>query len=520
MSPIWFPIWKKAPFLRLLLPLIAGILLQWYFQYEWIQIIFAGCGFTLAFILFQLLPLSLRFKLQVLQGVILNLILIVVGLILTYQKDIRHQQDWFGNLYHDSGYLAVTINEPLLEKTKSYKAESIVNSVIENDSAKSCKGKLLLYFEKDTAVSNLKYGDKILISKKLQLIKNSGNPGAFNYQRYSAFQQIFHQIYLKKSDWILLGEKNVNAFNQFMYTTRDYILKILQKNIKGEHELGIAEALLIGYKADLDTDLVQAYSNTGVVHIIAISGLHLGLIYFMLLWIFNQIPFLKRSKILKAIFILLSLWLFALLTGASASVLRSAVMFSCIVAGESFGKKSSIYNSLAASAFLLLCYNPYFLWDVGFQLSYLAVVGIVIFQKHIYNWIYIKNKWIDKVWKLLAISLAAQVFTFPVCLYYFHQFPNLFLLSNLIAVPLSSLILFAEIFLVAFATSFKQQDELVIHFIGFEKEQGNSPSPCYHRILCDSINDAICGRYNKLWLGRTALEAKAMMGAKPVKVNT
>ncbi len=98
-----------------------------------------------------------------------------------------------------------------------------------------------------------------------------------------------------------------------------------------------------------------------------------------------------------------------------------------------------------------MCYNPYFLWDVGFQLSYLAVVGIVIFQKPIYNWFYVKNKWIDKVWKLLAISLAAQVLTFPICLYYFHQFPNLFLISNLIAVPLSSLILFAEIFLIAFA---------------------------------------------------------------------
>ena len=451
MSPVRVPIWKKAPFIRLLIPFIAGILLQWFFQFTWQQISFFGLASFFLLVFFRLLPLSLRFKLQSLQGLIINLIVLGLGFFITYQKDIRDDQNWFGNFYHNKDYLIVTINEPLSEKPKSFKAESIVNDVINNDSSKSCIGKLLIYFEKDTLASRLKYGNKILIGRSLQSIKNSGNPGAFNYQRYSAFQQIFHQVYLRKKDWILLPEKNTNAFMEFIYDTRENILQILQKYIKGENELGIAEALLIGYKADLDTDLVQAYSNTGVVHIIAISGLHLGLIYFMLLWIFDRIRFLRRSKITKAVIILASLWLFALLTGGSASVLRSAVMFTCIIAGNSFDKKSSIYNSLAASAFLLLCYNPYFVWDVGFQLSYLAVVGIVVFQKPIYNWIYIKNKWIDKVWQLMAVSLAAQIFTFPICIYYFHQFPNLFLISNLVAVPLSSIILFAEIFLIAFA---------------------------------------------------------------------
>jgi competence protein ComEC len=140
-----------------------------------------------------------------------------------------------------------------------------------------------------------------------------------------------------------------------------------------------------------------------------------------------------------------------LLTGGSASILRAAVMFSCIVIGQNFGKRSSIYNSLAASAFLLLCFNPYFLWDVGFQLSYLAVAGIVIFQKPIYHLSYIKNKWLNNVWQLTTVSLAAQVLTFPVCLYYFHQFPTLFLFTNILLVPFSSLILFVEIFLVAFS---------------------------------------------------------------------
>jgi competence protein ComEC len=148
---------------------------------------------------------------------------------------------------------------------------------------------------------------------------------------------------------------------------------------------------------------------------------------------------------------LTSLWLFAILTGAAASVIRSAVMFTFIAIGKTVSKKSSIFNSMAASAFVMLCYNPYFLWDVGFQLSYLAVIGIIIFQATFYNWIYFKNKVANEVWKMMAISLAAQVFTFPICIYYFHQFPNYFLITNIIAVPLSSVILFMEISLISLA---------------------------------------------------------------------
>ena len=447
------PLWKKAPFLRLLVPVITGILLQWYVQFYWQQILVMGICFVVAFAAFQLLPLALRFKLQALQGFLITVILVVIGLFITYQKDIRNNQNWFGKIYHDSDYIIATINEPLLEKNKSYKADAVVENILQNNEVKTTTGKIILYFEKDsTGLPKLKYGDKILISKDLQQIKNSGNPGAFNYQHYSAFHQVFHNIFLKNNDWILLDEKNINSFRRFLFTARQNVLNILQKNMQGhDDQLAIAEALLIGYTQDLDKDLVQAYSNTGVVHIIAISGMHLGLIYVLLLWLFNKIPFIKRSGVTKVVLILSCLWLFALLTGGSASILRAAVMFSCIVTGQNFGKRSSIYNSLAASAFLLLCYNPYFLWDVGFQLSYLAVAGIVIFQKPVYHLFYIKNKWLDKIWQLTTVSLAAQILTFPVCLYYFHQFPTLFLFTNILLVPFSSLILFVEIFLVAFS---------------------------------------------------------------------
>ncbi len=451
--PFAIPIWKTAPFIRLLLPLTAGIVLQWYLQIPLPVIISALISFSIAFLLFLTLPVAVRFKLKALQGFIIQLLFISLGAMLTWQKDIRHDRNWYGNYYRDSSYIVVRIDEPLVEKTKSFKADGYVESIIKNGKAIPCKGKLLLYFSKDSIQPYLNYGDRIIIRKQLQPIKNSGNPGAFNYERYAAFQGIFHNVFLKEKDWELVKAPAVkNAFTAFLYDARAYVLTVLQNNIHtGKDELGIAQALLIGYTNDLDKDLVQAYSNTGVVHIIAISGMHLALIYVLLIWIFTKIPLVKRSKPMQLILVLSCLWLFALLTGASASVLRAAVMFSCIAVGKSLKKKVSIYSSLAASAFLLLCYNPYLLWSVGFQLSYLAVLGIVIFQSPLYNCFYIKNKWVDKVWQLTSVSTAAQLLTFPVCIYYFHQFPNLFLITNIIAVPLSTIILYAAIALTAFS---------------------------------------------------------------------
>jgi competence protein ComEC len=174
------PIWKKAPFIRLLLPLIAGIVLQWYLQIPLQVIVTAFISLGTAFLLFLLLPIALRFKVQALQGFIIQLLFITLGAWLTWQKDIRHQNNWYGNYYKDGSYLVVRIDEPLVEKNKSFKADGYVETVVQDGKAIPAEGKLLLYFSKDSVKTDLQYGDKILISKKLQPLKNSGNPGAFN----------------------------------------------------------------------------------------------------------------------------------------------------------------------------------------------------------------------------------------------------------------------------------------------------------------------------------------------------
>jgi competence protein ComEC len=346
------PIWKNAPFIRLLLPLIAGIILQWYQQFPVNIVLACLTSLTSAFILFLLLPLSFRFRLRWLQGCIMQLLLVVFGMWLTWQKDMRHHNNWYGNYYQEGDYLKLRIDEPFEEKNKSYKANTYVEAIIRNGRTISCTGKILTYFSKDGTL-NIHYGDRIIIHKNLQAIKNSGNPGGFNYRRYAAFQQLFHNVFLKEHEWLQLDEsRTTNHIRQFIFTAREYILSVLRNNIDaGKDESGIAEALLIGYTNDLDKDLVQAYSNTGVVHIIAVSGMHLGLIYIPLLWFFARVPGIKRSKFMQAILILICLWLFSFLTGAAASVLRSAVMFTFIILGKSFSRTASVYNSLAASAF-------------------------------------------------------------------------------------------------------------------------------------------------------------------------
>ncbi|RYY43053.1 MAG: ComEC/Rec2 family competence protein, partial [Chitinophagaceae bacterium] len=274
--------------------------------------------------------------------------------------------------------------------------------------------------------------------------------------------------YLKQEDWQLAEVRKLNFFRAWLFSTKAYVLSVLSRYISNKSgELGIAEALLIGYKDDLDKDLVQAYTNTGVVHIIAISGLHLGLIYAVLLWIFNRTPGLKKSRHTKAMLLISCLWIFALLTGGSASVLRSAVMFTVIVTGKYYFKQSSVYNSLSTSAFILLCYNPYLLWDVGFQLSYCAVIGIVAFQQFLFRKWYFKNWLTRQLWSMITVTIAAQLAAFPLCLYYFHQFPNLFLFTNILTVPLSTLLLFGEILLVLISPI-----EAIAHQVGLLVSKG------------------------------------------------
>ena len=460
-------LWKQAPFLRLIIPLIAGILFQWYGAAG----ILTGYGLLLlaiaGLIIFNLRISFLRYRFSWLNGVFINCLFFSLGMLVTWHKDISHQRQWINNYYRAKDYVTATIEEPLSEKPNSYKAIASVQLLTSGNNIRQVKGNIIIYFKKDDPVKHLDYGSQIIFGRALQAIRNSGNPGSFNYERYASFQGIYQQVYLNTGDYVVLPVKNKNRLTQFLFVAREKVLHIITTYIPGEKEAGLAEALLVGYKDDLDKTLVQSYSNTGVVHVIAISGMHLGLIYWLLTMAMLPLKKRKYTSWLAPVAIIAGLWLFALLTGGGPSILRSAVMFTCLVAGDSMKRKTFIYNSLAASAFILLCINPFWLWDAGFQLSYAAVVSIIIFMKPIYDWFYFNNIIIDNTWKLMAVTLAAQVLTTPVSMYHFHQFPVYFLLTNLVAVPLSGLIVLCEIVLcaVGFMPVFAKPAGVALHWL-------------------------------------------------------
>lgn len=438
---------KQMPLVKLVIAFIAGILV---FHHVGGSVLFYSSISAFAFLvvlLFRFISVAKKYSYQIINTIAVFLLAFGLGGLISWNNAIKNDKQVVSSVYAGQPVLA-TINEPLVTKPKSYKAEIDIDAVLVNNEWQPVKGNAIVYFKKDDVDSSVGYGKQIIISAKLNEIKNSGNPAGFDYKTYCERQGILYQAYVTKDGFINTGVYNGNAFAKKLNELRLWIVQTLQKYIDGDEESAVAEALLIGYKNDLDKELVQAYSNVGVVHIIAISGLHIGMIYAALLFIFSLFKNFKGKKIIQPVVILVVLWAFTFLAGMVPSILRSAVMFTFIIAGTSFGRRTNIYNTLAASAFCMLAYNPSFLWDAGFQLSYAAVLSIVLYYQHLYTFFYIKNKLLRFLWSLVAMTLVAQIFTTPIAMYHFHQFPNLFLFANIIIVPLSTVILFGALLLV------------------------------------------------------------------------
>ncbi|RYY62418.1 MAG: ComEC family competence protein [Chitinophagaceae bacterium] len=488
MSQVIIPFWKKAPFFRLLLPLVTGILAAWYLQPAILAIQLTAAGCCLVICCIHVASPGIRYRFRFIVAPLVFLLVGTAGAMLVYKKDVRQQPGWIGNFPPDQQLYCLRLLEPPVEKTNSVKclteaewmmkgsgsgeyttdAERVVigsgsgnhttgfdqrikkittSAATTNSTRVTIKGGVYLYLEKDSSLLKLPRGTRILLSKKLSPVLPTGNPQAFDYRQYSLFQGITHQVYLRKNEYHLLKATDRGILNGFFPWLQQSVLSTIRKYIPGKKESGLAEALLIGYKQDLDPDLVSAYTNTGLAHVIAISGMHLALIYWLLMLLFRRLEKKKGFRYLAPLCTIAGLWIFTLLAGAQPSVLRAAVMFSCIVAGKALSRNHSIYNSLAASAFLLLCFNPFWLWDLGFLLSYAAVLSLLVFMNRIYRCLFFANKLVDLLWQSVAVSIAAQVLTLPLAIFSFHQFPNYFILSNLIAVPVSTLVLFGEIIL-------------------------------------------------------------------------
>jgi competence protein ComEC len=448
---VTIPIWKEAPFIRLVVPLAAGILIQWQTNLPgWISYLtlITSAAITIIFGYFQTYT---RYRFYQVSGIFINILLLSLGITLVFRQAHGSNGALVADRTFQNKVYFATVDAPLSEKKNSFKTVAVLDYISVNDSLVPVKEKIIIYFQKDSSLRRVSPHSRITFRKPLKPVSNTGNPGAFDYREFCKLQGISFEIYLRAADYVVSPAQYKTNFKSFLINSREKIVRILERYIRGDKEAGMAAALLIGYKDNLDKDLVQSYTNTGVVHIIAISGLHVGLIYWLTSQVFYPLGKTRKTRLVKAVLTICSLWLFSLVAGGSPSVLRSAMMFSFIVAGESTGKKSGVYNSLAASGFLLLCYNPLWLFDVGFQLSYVAVLSILIFMKPLYHCLIVENRLLDLTWKMCSLSIAAQILTTPLSIFLFGQFPNYFLITNLVAVPLSTMVLFCELCVCGFA---------------------------------------------------------------------
>lgn len=438
--------WHQLPMLRLLLPLMAGIVAQTYFDFApkyfllWLPLLL---------IIFGLLAAAFRKGLKW-RGVMAwaafgQISMFLLGAQLAHEQDARHDAAHFSH-YIDttketSGatILRLQIEEPPQAQGANLKMQARVLALREGEAWRDVEGILLLSLPADSAAA-LAYGTEVFIRAKIRPVAPPLNPYSVDMRAYYANRNVYFQAYTE--DWQILAQEKGDWIWANIYSLRAYLLSVFKSHCPTANEYAVMAGLVLGVRQDMDKSVTQAYADVGAMHILSVSGLHVGLIAWLLLFVFNRIKIKHRAwQYLKTATVILLIWFFALLTGCSPPALRSAVMFSFLTFGQLQKRQGNIYNSLAASAFFLLCFNPFWLWDAGFQLSYLALLGIVYYQPRIVKLLYFENRVLRWAWDLTAVSLAASISTFPLGLYYFHQFSFSTFLSGLVALPIATLLL-------------------------------------------------------------------------------
>ena len=305
---------------------------------------------------------------------------------------------------------------------------------------REASGQLLINIRKDSTSNTLPVDAVIYTKSVLKEIQKPLNPHQFDYNKYLELRQVYTQIYLQHNQFLVLSDQPTTIYGYADIFRTSINKKLINAGFKDE-VLSIINALLLGQRQTIDKSTYNNYVNSGTIHILAVSGLHIGILLLILNFIFRPLLLLKYGNVLRPVIIITILWLFAVVAGLSPSVTRAVTMFSVISFAMHLKRPANIYNTLAISAFLILLIKPTFLFEVGFQMSYLAVLGIVSIQPILYK-LWQPKYWIlDKPWQIFTVTLTAQAGVLPISLFYFHQFPGLFFISNLVVIPFLGLIL-------------------------------------------------------------------------------
>lgn len=429
--------------------MISGILFGYFFNINPKESLVFTCISTLLFGSLYLIYKK-KIKSSIAIGICIYIATTSIGVLAISFQTQQHFKNHYSNInsFQIDNTLQVQFRIREVLKPGNYYDKYVVDILFINQNPS--KGKCLLNIAKDSlsqtldvdAIYNTKSDFKSLISPL--------NPHQFDYKSYLKKQYIYHQLFIKNSQLFPIKNKVHTVFG---YTA--LLRKTINKELKNynfqKDELAIINALLLGQRQDISKDIYNSYTQAGAIHILAVSGLHIGIILLLLNTLFKPIEYIKKGKLIKVLLILLFLWLYGVVAGLSASVVRAVTMFSIVAIGMHLKRPTNIYNTLFVSIFILLLVKPTFLFDVGFQLSYLAVFAIVIFQPMIYSLLNFKHKIFDYPWKLFTITLSAQIGIIPISLYYFHQFPGLFFVSNLVIIPFLGTILGLGILIIILA---------------------------------------------------------------------
>ncbi|SHJ04015.1 competence protein ComEC [Hymenobacter daecheongensis DSM 21074] len=455
--------WAPVAFVRLFLALAAGILSYLYFGAMLPDLRWALAGSMALYILLQQwarrrpTPGATDGT-----GLLAMTCLYLAGLTLTQQATESRRAGHLSRLRGPVEFYRAVVDDYTVTRPATFATTVRVSAVRIAGRWQPALGGIRVSIPRDSGVAAPRYGDVWLVRGGPAPSKAPLNPGEFDYRRYLQYHQVYHQQFIHADQYRRIGFRPPNYLKAVSMRAARVLDGVFRHYVKAKREYALASALVLGIKDDVDQDTKQAYANTGTTHIMAVSGLQVGLLFGAVTWLLGLLPGRRGwlFRLVAAALGLATIWAYAFLTGLSASVLRAAVMFTFIIVARATGRQSTMYNTLAVAAFALLCYDPYLLADVGFQLSFLAVLSIVYLQPRIAAWLDfrdlaaarrrpwqprpVRGLWtaagwtLDKIWQATALSLAAQVATFPLGLFYFHQFPLSFLASNLVAVPISS----------------------------------------------------------------------------------
>ena len=430
----------KNPFVAIFPPFAAGIIFSILFPFNAFPIIVV---LLISLVVLAIVDKKLFSKNPHLFGYIFYVFLFFLGIFVVDLKAVEMPElDSSQEIVYEG-----IIIEPPKEKTKTIQCVVKIEAYLDSTEWVNFSTNSVVYFQKDSISESFKYGDRIVFQGYLNEITNAGNPAEFNYKAFLKNKGIFTTSYSKNGEFIILEHNLGNPFIREAMKIRENLLNVYKEFGFQGQDFGVLSALTLGYRDEVDTETRQMFANTGAMHILAVSGLHVGIIFMILN---NLLRFMDKKRnlmYLKSVIVIFSLWLFASIAGLSPSVTRSALMFSMFVVGRMLMRTTSIYNIIFASAFILLLINPLDILSVGFQLSYAAVLSIVFLQPYIYKFFVFKRTIPDKTWALVSVSIAAQLGTMPIGLYYFHQFPNYFFLTNILVIPLASIILYLAVIL-------------------------------------------------------------------------